>query len=436
METPRHPLALARKAQGLTQVDLAAGIRAAAARRGLRSGTDKQRVRKWETDGVTPDAETQQYIADVLGIPSGVVSAKEWPDWLPAAVVPLGAASTVPALREALRTVDRRRFLATVPVAATLALAAEWAHAAPGAALIAKARDGKPVGDDVVALLEDGARRLTSLVTEQRQHTDALLDAHLRTVTDLITHGRYPQDLGARLHRLAGSLAQTAGWHRFDHGHHHDAAIYWVAGLHSAHALGDRDLGANALGDLAYQAAWRHDHTTAAALLRHALNRAEHPAARALLNLRYARALAAQGEKRETHRALNAAEHLLNTAVSQPRPAFCTWLSEADLAVDTGQALLQLGDTDRAHQLIEEGQNLLPQTRAKTRAVFLTYQAASDLERGEPERAAAATRESLLVARRIGAPRCEQLAQDLMPRFQPFRSTNGVTELLHLARAT
>ncbi|MQS38315.1 XRE family transcriptional regulator [Streptomyces katsurahamanus] len=434
METNSHPLALARLAAGMTRVDFADRIRAAAARRDLRSGTDKHRVRKWEVLHVTPDAETQQYIAEALGIPPRAVTPKTWPNWLPAAVVPLGP-STIPALREALRTVDRRSFLTAVPASATVALAADWAHATPGT-LIDSARDGKPVGDDVVELLEEGGSRLTALVTEQRQHTVALLDAHLSTVTDLIAHGRYPHRLGQRLHRLAASLAQTAGWWRFDHGRHHDATVYWVASLHSAHAVGDPDLGANALGDLAYGAAWRRDHTAAADLLRHALTRAEHPAARALLQLRLARALAAQGEKQATLRALDAAEHLLGAAASRPRPVFCTWLSDADLAVDAGQALLDLGDTDRAHRLIEEGQDLLPQTRAKTRAVFLTYQAASDLKRGEPERAASAARESLLVARRIGAPRCEQLVHDLTPRFQHYQSAEGVPGLLHLTRAT
>ncbi|MCM2392721.1 XRE family transcriptional regulator [Streptomyces albipurpureus] len=434
MDTNSHPLALARLAAGMTRVELAARLRASAARRGLRSGTDKHRVRKWEVAGVTPDAETQQYIAEVLGIPPRAVVPKEWPAWLPAAVVPLGP-SIVPALREALRTVDRRSFITAVPAAATVALAADWAHATP-AALNAAVRDGKPVGDDAVELLEDGGRRLTTLVTEQRQHMAALLDAHLATVTDLIAHGRYPHHLGLRLHRLAASLAQTAGWWRFDHGRHHDATVYWTAALHSAHALNDPDLGANTLGDLAYQAAWRRDHTTAATLLRHALTRAEHPAARALLQLRYARALAAQGDKRATLRALDASEHLLGAAASRPMPDFCAWLSHADLAVDTGQALLDLGDTARAHRLIAEGQELLPASRTKTMAVFRTYQAASDLERGEPERAAAAARESLLAARRIGAPRCEQLVKDLVPRFQCYRSAEGVSELLHLAGAT
>jgi hypothetical protein len=37
--------------------------------------------------------------------------------------------------------------------------------------------------------------------------------------------------------------------------------------VHNAHAAGDHDMGAGLLGNLAYQAAWRSDHTTAENIL-------------------------------------------------------------------------------------------------------------------------------------------------------------------------
>ncbi|MET9887122.1 XRE family transcriptional regulator [Streptomyces sp. NPDC006430] len=284
-------------------------------------------------------------------------------------------------------------------------------------------------------LLEDSSRQLNGLVTEQRQHVTALLDAHLQTVTNCIANGRYDRATGLRLHKLAASLAQTVAWHRFDHGHHAAAGKLWIAGLHSAHATGDPDLGAAMLGDLAYQAAWRKDHTTAADLLRHALTRTEHPAARSLLHLRLARTLAAQGDKQPALRELKAAEHHLGATSGRPLPAWCAWMSQADLAVDSGQALLDLGDTRQAHRLISEGQALLPTSRDKTRGVFLTYQAASHLQLKEPERAAQAAGEALNLSRRIGAPRCEHLVRELLPAFEPYRTADGVPELLALAAA-
>ncbi|MFE9679442.1 hypothetical protein ACFYO5_35935 [Streptomyces sp. NPDC006259] len=61
--------------------------------------------------------------------------------------------------------------------------------------------------------------------------------------------------------------------------------------------------------------------------------------------------------------------------------------------------------------------------------------AASYLNLKEPEPAAAAAAQSLLLARRIGAPRCVTLVNDLLPRFQPYSSAQGVAELRQLAAA-
>ncbi len=332
---------------------------------------------------------------------------------------------------------ERRTFL-TISGTAMTALAADWAVGPTGA--LAQARDGKQVGENLVTWLENSTRHLAGLVTEQRQHTPVLLDAHLSTVTELLAHGRYTSTVGLRLHSLAASLAQTVAWHRFDLGSHTHASQYWIAGLHNAHAAGDHDMGAGLLGDLAYQAAWRRDHTTAASILDHALTRAHNPAARCLLQLRLARTLAAredpsdQSDRRAVLRALTAAEKHLTDAGAD-RPAWCAWVSEADLAVDSGQALLDLGDTGSAHRLITEGERLLPPARDKTRGVFLAYRAASYLDLKEPEPAAAAATESLLLARRIDAPRCVSLVDDLLPRFQPYARAQGVPELLQLAAA-
>ncbi|MFI6341086.1 hypothetical protein [Streptomyces sp. NPDC050535] len=65
---------------------------------------------------------------------------------------------------------------------------------------------------------------------------------------------------------------------------------------------------------------------------------------------------------------------------------------------------------------------------------FDDYRAASYLDQKEPEPAAAAT-ESLLLARRIGAPRCVKLIDDLLPRFQPYQQAPGVPKLLQLGAA-
>ncbi|MEU2354416.1 helix-turn-helix transcriptional regulator [Streptomyces misionensis] len=432
----RHPLALVRAALGMSGDQLAKAIRAAAEGEGLRSGVDRQRVHKWE-QGVRPSDDSQRYIAQVLGIPPDDIDPDEWPKWLPAVdsgVVPLGHANTVPALREALHTMNRRALLSVIPGSALVALASSWAGTEPAAHAHEQALPDNAIGEDVVALLEDTSARLNALATEQRQHIAPLYDAHLARVTDLIDEHRYPRALEVRLHRLAASLSQTVAWIRFDHGDHAAATRYWIAGLHNAHASRDRDMGAALLSDLAYQASWRCDPATAAGILQKALKRTTHPAASSLLHLRLARAQAALGDRRATLASLTAAERLLGTGDPDDMPAWCSWLSSADLAVDSGRCLLDLGDITRAHALIAEGQALLPPTRDKTRGIFLAYRAQGHLSRRAPDAAAADALEAFQLAKRIGAPRCVQLVRDLVPGFAPYQKAQGVPELLNAVR--
>ncbi|MGW0885765.1 hypothetical protein [Streptomyces sp. NPDC002671] len=251
----RHPLTHARIERGWSQPELARRVRRAALRRGFRSGVDRQRVWVWENDRATPDDDSQMLLANVFEIDQSLVAALGWPNWLPGrdSSIPLGPNSTVPALREALRTsMDRRTFL-TYSSAALVGLAHQWSSTEPQA--LASALDGKPVDAELVDLLEATGNKLTSLVTEQRQHTRTLLDAHLTTVTDLIEAQNYSEPVGQRLHALAAQLSQTVGWYRFDQGKHAAAGRFWHGALHSAHASGDRDrdrdLGAGIMSDLA-----------------------------------------------------------------------------------------------------------------------------------------------------------------------------------------
>ncbi|CAM5317572.1 Transcriptional regulator OS=Streptomyces tendae OX=1932 GN=GUR47_19515 PE=4 SV=1 [Streptomyces tendae] len=427
-----HPLTAARGARGLSQTALAARVRQAAARRGLRSGCDRPRIRKWER-GVVPDADSQLYLAEALGLPTDAV-ALPWPHWLHGTfdgAVLLTPHSAVPALREALTPVERRTFL-TLSGAGLTALVGQWASARPAVALDADA--GPPeTAENLVDVLRDSVDHLTAAGPAHEQHTTRLLTAHLDTVTDLLETGDSRPATLQRLHDLAADLAHTLAWRHFDRGTHPLAARYWMAALHNAHALGDTDRSAGLISDLAYQAAWRNDHTLAQDLLTHALTRARHPAARSLLHLRLARSLAASptpGRTAALH-ALHAAEHELDRAGTD-RPTWCTWMSEADLAVDTGQALLDLGDTRPAKQLLTDGEHLLPATRDKTRGIVLAYQAAHHLAHRDIEPAAHAATAALDLARRTNAPRCEQLVQRLTPAFRPYAHHHAVGRLLHL----
>ncbi|MEV7426301.1 helix-turn-helix transcriptional regulator [Streptomyces sp. NPDC091212] len=437
MDDPiRHPLAYARQLRGgLSQSGLAARMDQAARRQGLRSGADKQAVSKWENWIKEPNRDSQFLIAEALKVPIGHVELLGWPYWLPGydSPSPLGSAHTVRALREAQRTaMDRRNFM-TFGAVALAGLSAQWATVEPDR--LSTALDGKRVDPELVDWLERTTARLTSLPTEQRQHTAKLMDAHLATVTDLIAPGNYSEATGRRLHLLAASLAGTCGWHRFDQGRHYAAGKHWNAALTSAHAARDRDLGAGVLSDFAYQSIWLSDPAAAVEPLSQALIHTGHPTARSLLHLRRARAHAALGASSDCHRDLAAAETALLTDAADPAPRWCSWMSTADLAVDSGRCMLDLGRTDEAHARIGEGMRQLPRSRDKTRGIFLTYEARSLLRAREVEQALAATNESLDLATRVGADRCVGLVRELAPAFQRYREVDGVPEFLERMRA-
>jgi plasmid stabilization system protein ParE len=236
------------------------------------------------------------------------------------------------------------------------------------------------------------------------------------------------------LHLLAASLATTCGWYRFDQGQHWTAGKLWGAALQFAHAGGDRDHGAGVLSDFAYQANWLGAPRTSVDQLGHALSGTRHPTARALLFLRRARAHAALGERSACYRDLADAEAALAVESVDPAPGWCAWMGPADLAVDSGQCLLDLGRTGEAHARFAEGMALLPRARDKTRGIFLTYQAKGYLQSRDVEQALAVTGESLELAARIGAPRCVALVRGLAPAFRPYRRVDGVPEFLERLR--
>ncbi|MFF3172756.1 helix-turn-helix transcriptional regulator [Streptomyces sp. NPDC057900] len=130
MDDPiRHPLAYARELRGWSQSDLAARLDRVARRRGLRSGTDKTAISRWENGRKKPGPDSQILIAEAFGVPVTEMELYGWPDWLPGRdlPMPLGTAHTVHVLRDAQKAAMDRRSFMTYSAAALAGLAAQWA---------------------------------------------------------------------------------------------------------------------------------------------------------------------------------------------------------------------------------------------------------------------------------------------------------------------
>jgi len=138
-----------------------------------------------------------------------------------------------------------RRIVLTLLGGAACTPAHEWLLARVEAAAALARPSGSPllIGavDDLDGIV-GGLRRM-----DDRLGSGTLLElvrAHLRYVLGLLEKRSYTESVGRRLHATAGELMRLAGWLSFDSGAHPQAQRYWVAGLHAAHAAGDRALGA------------------------------------------------------------------------------------------------------------------------------------------------------------------------------------------------
>ncbi|MFE0632643.1 XRE family transcriptional regulator [Streptomyces sp. NPDC058864] len=374
--------------------------------------------------GVTPSLPSQLQLAQVLQVPEADVHALGWPGWLPAYSQTLSftPADSRIALREAtVARTDRRAFL-VMTAAAVAGVAQQWAATEPGR--LTSALGGQRVDGQLVVWLEQRCADLRALTAVSGEQLRTVVDAHLDTAIDLIDRATYTETAGTRLHAAAAQLALTSGWLRFDQASHGAAQRLWHMALHAAHVADDRDLGAAVLSDLAYQATWLHQPAQAVEILDHARRRTHSPAARSLLDLRRARALAALADPTRCQRALAAAESELDHAAPGTTPPWIAWMSPADLAVDAGRALLDLGKPQRAADALESGLRQLDPARARTRAVFQTYQAEGALADHDLDAAVSHARHALDTALNTGAARCRGLVTSLLPRLEAHRTSH------------
>lgn len=427
----RHPLTHVREQRGWSMEGLARLLALAAHRRGMLKQPGRDRIYKWEHRLASPGGDYQMLLADVLGISQDDVARLGWPWWLPAydAPHPFTARGTHAALTEVLVALDhpdRRGFLA-LTTGALAGLAADWATIEPER--LTGALAGRRVDQTLLAWLETQTIALRALTNTSAPECTTLVHALLRTTIQLIRTGVYDEPTGRRLLQVAASAAQCAGWLHFDQGEHGACQRHWRTALHAAHTANDRDQGAGVLSDLAYAATWLNEPRIAVEILEYAATRTHAPAARSLLDLRRGRALAAFGDHHATSRALISAERHLDRARPGSTPAWVSWMSPADLAVDAGRCWLDLDRTRRADTALAEGLRLLDPARERTRSVVLAYRAEGALARRDLDAAAADAREAFDTAQGTQATRCISLVSTTLDGFSRHRSHPAIATL-------
>lgn len=268
--------------------------------------------------------------------------------------------------------------------------AVDWLTA-DDAPLMGRAR-GAEISPQIVDVLADRVGQLRRLddLNSGRLTLDWTIE-DLKWTARLVRDSAYDEATGARLYGVMAELCQLAGWVCADLELHALGQRFLMIGLRAAHTAGDRDLGANIVSCLSYQAGWNAAYDDALRLIKIAragLRADSSEAMRALLASRQARAHAQLGQRGDCERALDEAAEFTGRLESQ-RPVWAYWVTDAVLVADAGRSWLELGDPVRAQPLLKQGLSLFGETQPRNRMLHHISLAESYLTSGDLEEALA-----------------------------------------------
>jgi tetratricopeptide (TPR) repeat protein len=327
-------------------------------------------------------------------------------------------------------TMDRRVFLGLTGTALT-APALDWLLAQPVRDL--HGFKGRRIHEPHVKSIEELTAHLRRM--DDQFGGGAILNlvrAQVRYVVDLLRDHSYTESVGGRLHGAAAELLRLGGWLSFDSGHQAQAQRYWLAALHSAHAAGDRAVGANILGFMSCQAKDLELYDDAIKLSEAARRgySGTSPRVKAILNLRAAQAYAQIGEVTTCRTAIDSAyESLRDTAPDTGDPSWSYWLDEAQANEQIGYCYLRLEDWDRARGHLRTALRLQDNPDTREGALRQALLAITYARQGEPEYACqAGIKASDILAKDVDSDRCVGHIRHVQIALGPYRKVPVVTE--------
>jgi tetratricopeptide (TPR) repeat protein len=267
-------------------------------------------------------------------------------------------------------------------------LAEDWRDVEP--AELAAVQGGGRVTIEFVERIEEGLPRLRFLdATYGGQRARRLIDAEFGVVVDLLSRSSYASRVATRLHALAAELGRMAGWSSFDAGLHSAAQRYWIAGLHAAHAAGDKAVGANIMKSMSLQSYdfGRRAESLALASSAHQRAAGATPRTVAMLALRQARAHAALGQAAACGTLMAKAETLLGRADGESDPPWVSYFDEAEFHAQVGTCYLDLSQPSSAERHLASALALLPAAKVRDRATYLIRRAAAKIQLGQADSA-------------------------------------------------
>jgi DNA-binding XRE family transcriptional regulator len=242
-----------------------------------------------------------------------------------------------------------------------------------GAALTAPAHQWLEREPSVVRTLRTGGRvsaaladRLPAVIAELRLVDDVAGGGNVLPfvrqgfgwVARLLDRSAHDGPTGRKLHLALAELGHLAGWAGYDAEQHALAQRYFVAGLHAAHDVDDRALGAHILGAMAYQAAHHGRPADAVTLIDTALTGVRGRASHGLLaelHIRQAYGFATLGDAAATTAAIGRALAHTERLGTEPEPPWLYWVRPGEITAGAGNCLLRLGRPERACSVLQDG---------------------------------------------------------------------------------
>ncbi|MGB3438208.1 MAG: hypothetical protein WBA97_05585 [Actinophytocola sp.] len=433
----------------MSNAALARAVVTAGAEEGVHVGTNTTSVKRM-LDGAQPRWPLPRLVAKVLsrqlrreisvtecGFADRTPAADDRYDGLQCSGTLAGTVRTVVELSG--RDMERRKFLlGSAFTAAAFSEPALFALTVPPAdstARVAGQRIGMP---DVEIITENIAhlRRLDHRYGSGRVREQVVQLLHREAST--VMHGTYSEKTGKALLGAVAQASWLAGSMAADIGRHSLAQRYYIQTLNMAMSAGDRLYAANVLSHMSrltvqigHGAITEHDR------LRHArqaiaLARAGHgvangkatPVLSTLLHAVEARGHALLGDANETRAAVREAEQHYERAQPADEPGWLGFYTEAELAADLGRCLRDVGEPERATQLISHAMDAYEPWRVRSRCFVQTDLAIAHLVGQDYEHAAALGRDAVRTAAEVSSTRTLDRLRTLQRRVRPLRDSS------------
>ena len=167
----------------------------------------------------------------------------------------------------------------------------------------------------------------------------------LHEVTDLLQEPQ-PEATTRKLFKVAGELAELAGWMSYDVGLQPTAQKYFVLALHAAKEAGDKPLGSYILSSMSRQMIHLGRPDDALELIhlaQYGSRETATPRAQAMLYAMEARAYAGMGQPSKVKRAVRMAEDTFSDVTpGEPEPDWIRFFSEAELNAENAHSYRDL----------------------------------------------------------------------------------------------